>query len=241
MTAASMGRQARQLVRGFAAGLSGKGERGRDRKVRRASYDVEDRRAQVFRPIGDGTTAGALAWIDCLLKAVTEWDDVERRKNGGRPLGLAGIRVLETLLGRRGVIAIDFRTGRLEPAIDTIARVAGVARTTVVRALARLRAMKILDWVRRSQAKPDAGDWGPQREQVSNAYYFTPEALPLRVLQRLRDLVARRRLRSKPTAAPPAPPPPPPPSAELASALADLGAGISNASPPSGQYPLSGA
>ena len=94
MTAASMGRQTRQLTKGFTARLTGKAERGSDRKVRRGSIDIEDRRARVFRPIGDGTTAGALGWIDCMLKVVAEWDNEQRAKGGARPLGLHGLRVL---------------------------------------------------------------------------------------------------------------------------------------------------
>ena len=233
-------RQARQLTKQFTANLTGRSERGPDRKVRRHSYDVDDRRAKVFRPIGDGTTVGALSWIDAMLKTVTEWDDMERRKGGARPLGFAGIRVLETILGRRGAVAIEFKTGRLDPAIDTIARVARLARTTVVRALARLKGMKILAWVRRTQAAESAGGYGPQREQISNAYYFTPEELPVRVLQRLRDLLARRRLRRSP--APQSAPVDPtmPQSSDLREALAALGRGIPDASPPDGQYPRSG-
>lgn len=233
-------RQTRQVTRAFAAQLTGRSERGPDKRVRRHSYDVDDRRAKVSRPIGDGTVAGAMSWIDCLLKTVSEWDDLERRKGGARPLGLAGLRVLETLLGRRGTIAIDFRTGCLEPAIDTIARVAKLGRTTVVRALARLRALKVLDWVRRTQATGRDGEAAPQREQISNAYFFTPEALPARVARRLRDLIARRRLRRQPTspaAEPPVPPRPTDPA--LAAALLALEKRVS-ASPPSGQYPDSG-
>lgn len=190
-----MRREVRGVTRGFAAGLSGKAERGPDRKVRRDSFDIADRRAQVFRPIGDGTKVGALSWIDCLLKTVAEWDDHERKKGGARPLGFAGLRVLETLLGRRGAIQVDFRSGRLDPAIDTIARVARLCRGTVIRALARLKALRVLDWVRRTQRADTAGDAGPQRVQVSNAYFFTPERLPARVVQRLRALIARRRVR----------------------------------------------
>ena len=61
MTAASMGRQTRGLVRGLTAHLTGKAERGPDwadgrrRVPRRNSLDVNDHRAQVFRPIGDGS------------------------------------------------------------------------------------------------------------------------------------------------------------------------------------------
>ena len=158
--AAFTARQTRQLTKRVSAHLSGRSERGQDRKVRRNSYDVDDRRAQGFRPIGDGSTADALGWIDSLLKVVGEWDDAERRTGGGRPLGLHGIRVLETLLGRRGTIGVDFRTGRIEPAIDTIARVARLSRTTVIRALAKLKALKILDWVRRTQRTDRGGLFG---------------------------------------------------------------------------------
>jgi len=248
MTAASMGRQARQITKGFAAHLAGKGERGTDRKVRRHSIDVEDRRARVSRPIGDGTTAGALSWIDCLLKAVSEWDDVQRAKGGARPLGLHGLRVLEALLGRRGKVAVDFRTGRLDPELATIARAAGVTKTTVVRALARLKAMKVLDWIRRTERTGKHGVFGPQRRQVANSYFFTPEALPARVAQRLRDLLARRRLRRSGTMPPDSPKASARPSTpELRDLLDRMEAGIAraseglNASPPYGQYPLSGA
>lgn len=248
MTAASMTRQTKLVMKGFAARLAGNTERGADRKVRRGSLDAGDRRAQVYRPIGDGTTVGALGWIDCLLKVVAEWDDQERQRGGARPLGLHGMRVLETLLGRRGGVAVDFKTGRLDPAIDTIARAARVARGTVIRALAQLKRLGILDWVRRTEKTGADGIFGPQRSQISNAYFFTPEGLPARVAQRLRDLLARRRVRREGTTPPPGAPParPLPADPELRAALARMEAGLdrraesASASPPSGQYPLSG-
>ncbi len=242
MSGAPTARDVRRLLKGASATLTGRAERGPDRRVRRNSYDVDSRKAQVFRPIGDGSTAGALGWIDCLLKTVTEWDDRERRKGGARPIGFHGIRVLETLLGRRGVIQVDFRTGRLEPAIDTIARVAGLCRTTVIRALARLNALKILHWVRRTQRTANAGQSGPQREQVTNAYWFDLSGLPARVLRRFRDLWNRKRVRREGTL-PPDPLKSAAPSKELAALLGSIEAGIAakeqGASPPCGQYPRS--
>jgi hypothetical protein len=240
--AALNARQAHQITKKFTAQLTGRGARGADRKVRRGSVDVDDRRARVSRPIGDGSKAGALSWIDCLLKTVTEWDNHERQKGGGRPLGLYGIRVLEVLLGRHGKVAIHFKSGDLFPEIETIARAAGTSKTTVVRALARLKAMKILNWIRRTEKTGNDGLFGPQRRQISNAYWFTPEALPARVLQRLRDLLARRRLRKAEGAPPPPEQPqgsPLPSCPELRAALARLSEGV-NAIPPSGQYPSSG-
>lgn len=237
--AAPSARQVRQFTKALTASLTGHRERGPDRKVRRGSYDVADRRAKVFRPIGDGTAAGALSWIDCLLKVVGEWDDAERQKGGKRPLGLHAMRVLEVLLGRRGTVQPEFRSGRLEPAIDTIARVARLSRTTVIKALARLRGLKILDWVRRTETTDNDGRFGPQRRQVSNAYFFTPDRLPARVMQRLRDLVARRRLKRQAAAPPPPDQPPRPTDPELRASLDRLGQRL-HASPPSGQYPYSG-
>lgn len=227
-------RQARQITKEFAARLARK-ERGADPHVRRESFDVDDRRAQVFRPIGDGTKAGAMSWIDCILKVARDYDDLERTKGGARPLGHTAIAVLEVLLGRRGRkrIPVDFRTGRLDPMIDTIAEAVALARITVVRALAKLKAKGFLSWVRRTVKTGQDGQFAPQRRQTSNAYFFDLAAMPKHVRQRLRDLVeARRRSRVARAAAAPAEPPPPAPpqNAGLRAALKALGERLSGAS-----------
>jgi len=237
--------QARQLLKKATAGLLGK-DRGQDRSVRRNSYDVDDRRAQVFTPIGDGTKRGAFDWIDVYLDTAREYDDFHRGDRGKRPLGYTGIRVLEILLGRRGV-PIDFKTGRLDPALDTIARIAGLVRATVIRALARLREHGFINWVRRSRPTENAGTFGPQREQITNAYYFNLAGLPGKVRQRFRDLLARRALkrinRAQSRTTTPAPPQlPAPPSITvadpaMAALLARVGVLVDNASPDDGQYP----
>jgi hypothetical protein len=59
--AAVPARHIQDLIKSTSARFTGK-KRGNDRKVRRHSCDIDDVRAQVFRPIGDGTTAGALRW-----------------------------------------------------------------------------------------------------------------------------------------------------------------------------------
>lgn len=191
--AALTARQTRQLTKKFTAQLTER-ERGADRAVRRHSYDVDDSRAQVFRPIGDGTKRGAMGWIDCLLQVAREYDDQHRDDGGKRPLGWTGLAVLEVLLGRRGRrrIPIDFKTGRLDPAIDTIAEATGLVRVTVVRALARLKATGFLQWVRRSRRTGNDGLFAPQRKQTSNAYFFDLGQLPKNVLQRFRDLLGRK-------------------------------------------------
>lgn len=57
--------------------------------------------------------------------------------------------------------------GRLEPSLDTISRLASVHVSTVVRALAQLRALGFLTWVRRL-VRDAAGGW--ECRQTSNAY-----------------------------------------------------------------------
>ncbi len=188
-----------------------------------------------------------MRWIDVLLETIEEWDDFERRRGGARPLGLHGLKVLKALVGRskHARVPIDFKTGRLDPAIDTIAAAARVGRGTVIRALANLKRLGVLDWVRRTKTTDNAGGYGPQREQISNAYFFCLN-LPARVLQRFRDVYARRKLGAK-GAAPPDTPPKPMTAAEirdpeLRAVLQRLEAGVTNdASPPSGEYPASGS
>lgn len=239
----AIARDTRNLIRGASAALAGR-ERGPDRRVRRNSYDADDDpRAQVFAPIGDGTKAGAMGWIDALLQTAKEFDDLQRAPGGARPLGTA-IAVLEVLLGRRGrtKIPIDFKTGRLDPAIDTIAAAAALGRGTVIRALAALKRHGFLDWVRRTRKTGNDGQYGPQRQQTSNAYFFSLNGMAKRVRQRLRDLLARKRIaREARAAAPPPTEPPPsrkPHNSALSEALGALGAAVANASPPNAPLSL---
>lgn len=62
--------------------------------------------------------------------------------------------------------------GRLDPSIATLATLAGVDPTTVVRALARLRECGLVTWVRRLVRD------GNRVEQTSNAYVLTVPGTP---------------------------------------------------------------
>ena len=84
------------------------------------------------------------------------------RRNGA--LGHVAIEVLE-LLGN----VVDFRTGRLEPAIAYMMQRLKRCRAAVVSALARLRAHGFADWLRRCEPIEREGP-GPRMRQVSNAY-----------------------------------------------------------------------
>ena len=69
---------------------------------------------------------------------------------------------------------LNHRTGRLDPSYAAIARKAGVCVRTVATALARLRELGILNWVRRC-----AESWRDGRfvlEQETNAYAVLPDS-----------------------------------------------------------------
>lgn len=232
-------RDTKRLVRSATAKLSGKGERGLDRRVRRDSYDVDDRRAKVFSRIADGSRAGGLGFIDDVVKLAEEYDLTHRKRGERGPLMASGVRVLKVMLEK----FLDFRTGQLDPAVRGIATVTGYTYKTVHAALKRLSAHGFLDWVRRTQRTENTGGAGPQREQVSNAYHFTFAELPKAVLQRWRDLRERRRRRqaAKDGASMSSPTPTTPRDPALAKALADLMTKVESANPERGEYPRSGS
>lgn len=141
-------------------------------KVWRNSYTegtIEDR---VWKPISDGTPRGGKRWVRALLKAAKDFENRTRRerretepgvRNGA--LGEVGIAVLEYLYD-----LVDFATGRLEPAIATIANETGRSYSAVHEALCRLREAGFLHWMRRSRPIEEPVPGGQQVEQITNAY-----------------------------------------------------------------------
>lgn len=105
-----------------------------------------------------------------ILRAAERYDRVQRlkhrqernrRQNGA--LGHVGLEVLRELLR-----LIDWRTGRLDPAITTLADRLGRSVGAIVAALKRLRDHGWLSWIRRYE--PTGNAEGPQVRQISNAY-----------------------------------------------------------------------
>lgn len=133
--------------------------------VRRNSFDAKDRRASaLWGPIApDARSARRL--IAARLKAAEHYN--ERNKQAGDrqgPIGDVGIRLLRELYR-----IVDYRTGRLDPAIDTLCDRVKRARATVVKYLAKLREHGFLNWVRRTEPTDNEGA-GPQVRQITNAY-----------------------------------------------------------------------
>lgn len=84
------------------------------------------------------------------------------RRNG--PLGHVAIELVELFAN-----LVDFKTGRLEPAISTLMIKLRRSRDAIVRALTNLRLHGFLDWLRR-YVPVDSDGRGPQVKQTSNAY-----------------------------------------------------------------------
>jgi len=95
------------------------------------------------------------------------------------PLGSVAIEVLELLTN-----LVDFRTGRLEPSIETLMRYLKRSRDAIVRALKALRTHGFLDWLRRYVPTGNEGR-GPQVKQTSNAYRLFLPSAAARLLGRL--------------------------------------------------------
>lgn len=130
-------------------------------------------------PVWAGSTTQPVDWHPMPKKAAIRlWHrarDFDRRthqpgRHGGA-VGSSALLVLHALI----FDFWNFRTGRLDPGYAAIAHKSGVCQRTVASALARLRELGILTWLRRCQATTGPG--GRFRlEQQTNAYRVQPEA-----------------------------------------------------------------
>jgi hypothetical protein len=100
-----------------------------------------------------------------ILYAAKRFERVNR-PSGSRtgPLGSVALEVLELLTN-----LVAFRTGQLDPSLETIMHHCRRSKDAVVRALANLRAHGFLDWLRR-YVPADRDGAGPQVQQTTNAY-----------------------------------------------------------------------
>lgn len=165
ITGAKLSRQTRTRL--------GRGDSPRSGEpVWRNSYYVGQIEDRIWKPIHDGTRRGGKRWTAALLRAAERFEIKSRaerreREPGARngALGEIALRVLKYLYE-----VVDYASGRLEPALRTIADEIGHAYSAVHKALVRLRAHGFLSWMRRSRPIDDPEPGGPQVEQVSNAY-----------------------------------------------------------------------
>lgn len=159
----------------------------RKRTPRRDSYDIHDKRSQVFNPVHEGWD-----WIGSVMQAFDELlhDQRSTKYKGKDRLQDGDRRILWNFLK-----LIDFKTGRLDPSYQEIADRAGCHRATAVDACKRFCTWLGLKWVRRTVKAETAGQAGPQREQISNAFYFDIASAPYRVWKTFKAALKRRAIR----------------------------------------------
>jgi DNA-binding transcriptional MocR family regulator len=106
--------------------------------------------------------------------------ELATRQPGARcgALGAIAIEIVELFAN-----LVDFRTGRLEPSLDTLMRMLKRSRDAIARALKALRTHGFLDWLRRYVPTGNEGR-GPQVQQTSNAYRLSLPANALQLLGR---------------------------------------------------------
>lgn len=159
---------------------------------RNSSYEGH-REQQVWRPIGigvgRGNKRGARRYAAAVIKAA---ESLERRSRATRRQSQPGVRngaLGDVALGvlRALYDMVDYATGRLEPAVATIAERTGYCYSAVHKALGRLREQGFLQWIRRSRPTENKGEAGPQVEQIPNAYGLT---LPKDIEASIRHLLS---------------------------------------------------
>ena len=148
--------------------------------VWRNSYTEGQCEDRIWRRYGDGTARTGKRMHALILKSARRLERESRRKRQGQDagarrglLGDVGVEVLDFLWNR-----VDFLTGRLEPAIETIAEDLGRSYSAVHRALKDLRLRGFLQWERRSKPVENPEPGGPLVKQISNACaLLLPKAL----------------------------------------------------------------
>jgi|SRR5215213_1779366 len=95
-----------------------------------------------------------------------------RKGRHGGMIGRSALNVLSVLI----FDFLDYQSGRLDPSYAAIARKARMCERTVAKALAKLKMLGILTWIRRCHE--ERGPWGVRLKQQSNAYaLMTPPIL----------------------------------------------------------------
>jgi len=128
-------------------------------------------------PVWSGSTTSPVEFTPMpKRKLVKIWhrarDFDKRTKIKGRHGGAVGHAALQVL----HALIFDFfnhRTGRVDPGYAALARAANVCERTVASALARLKSLGILSWVRR--CSESVRDGRHVIEQETNAYTVLPE------------------------------------------------------------------
>ncbi|QXT34351.1 hypothetical protein KV697_10950 [Sphingomonas sanguinis] len=196
-------------------------------KARHAALEAEEQQLKAMSPAD--RPIGRLATVRQEFLAIDA--ELERARLRMRPFDVSILRAILSFL--------NAKTGEIFPSGEEIAARAVCCVKGVWRSLERLLHHGFIDRVRRSRRKPDSdGQFGPQREQTSHAYFLNHrKAMPNRIYQRFLQLRGRRwkRLgRNKPAPTNDAPAAPTgflSAKSALGEAVRSLGVSVANASP----------
>jgi hypothetical protein len=154
----------------------------------RKSVDVDDTKAQVATIYWDPENKpDAFKFVDEIIAASWKYSDHIREIGRQHKLNQNVLHVYKTLLR-----FMDYKTGRCDPAIATIAKRARISIRTTHRALDRLRGLGLVDWARRTVRTDNPPGVLPQREQTSNAYFINLARLPIEILRELRQKLGNK-------------------------------------------------
>ncbi len=104
-----------------------------------------------------------------LYHKARRWNRIKSAGRYGGSIGSAAMRVLECLI----FDFLNYRSGRLDPSYIGLARRTGLGRSTIAVALARLKKLGIINWVRRCTDCRDACGRFVLRQET-NAYAVLP-------------------------------------------------------------------
>jgi len=173
----------------YAGTIAGKppSKRRTEQPVWRGSLDVDDPRAKVERPLGDGTPEGAKEFIRAWIIALRDYAEHTRQPGKAHELTANLVKLIEAIMWR----CLDRITGACEITLERIMEVTKFSRPTVVRLLAKARASGFIDWVRRTEKTENAPGEGPRVKQTANAYFFEVTRLPVEAYRKIRQRLAK--------------------------------------------------
>lgn len=162
--------------------------------VWRNSYDVNDKRADPARKILDGTVKAGRLFVEKWLETAFEWANHTRKDGEVHQLTGNAIKLMRDVM----TAFLKFEDGRCEVTLESIMRATRFSRPTVVRLLARLRALGWIDWIRRTEKTGNKPGEGPQIKQAANAYFFEVSRLPIEAQRRLRQKLKQHEVKTHP-------------------------------------------
>ena len=123
-----------------------------------------------FAPLGSNRTEARRAGAKIYHHARRFERQTRTRGRQDGKIGRNGLAILHAML----FDFIDHKSGRLDPAYETIARVANISIRSVARGLKKLQLAGVLNWVRRVYEKQNPPGYAWEMSQDTNAYAIAP-------------------------------------------------------------------